>query len=259
MPLLNSYWITLAGTLMFLPILGWTMSIPLQNMTIVLPVGTTQHGDDHLLCTPTGLKDIIFFILANYFAHALTSRRVTRTCENVLSGVVEGGPGAVPHIDLAGYKFDLRPNVENSEGPLVQVPACGKFKPSEEAHSWVTYLPLWLMNALLKIEATPTMVLYIPILVMLLFEILIYLGLFLRTSFDFGNSSSTAQRVWITIWLAIGGVFGPAVTISEFLLPRNSQGSVLKVALLALLGVPAVGSFWATGEMLKQYGTCYPY
>ncbi|KAJ7442121.1 hypothetical protein FB451DRAFT_1190675 [Mycena latifolia] len=72
MPLLLCSFLTLVGTLIFIPILGWAASIPLQNITIIAPVGTTQHGDDHLLCVPTRPWDILVFILANYLAHAVT-------------------------------------------------------------------------------------------------------------------------------------------------------------------------------------------
>lgn len=62
-------------TLVFLPMLGWNVvSTPLHNITITAPLGTTQHGDDHLFCVPTRPWDIIIFFLANYAAHAFTVR-----------------------------------------------------------------------------------------------------------------------------------------------------------------------------------------
>ncbi|KAJ6509715.1 hypothetical protein DFH09DRAFT_999758, partial [Mycena vulgaris] len=55
--------------------LGWNVvSTPLHNITITAPLGTTQHGDDHLFCVPTRPWDIIIFFLANYAAHAFTVR-----------------------------------------------------------------------------------------------------------------------------------------------------------------------------------------
>jgi hypothetical protein len=46
----------------------------LQNTTIPLPNGTTNHGTPGLICTPTRWTDIIVFYLANYAAHAATTR-----------------------------------------------------------------------------------------------------------------------------------------------------------------------------------------
>jgi hypothetical protein len=40
---------------------------------VPLPSGATNHGDPHLLCTPTTLRDVALFFLANYGAHALTT------------------------------------------------------------------------------------------------------------------------------------------------------------------------------------------
>ncbi|KAJ7673760.1 hypothetical protein DFH06DRAFT_960668, partial [Mycena polygramma] len=40
----------------------------------VAPVGTSQHGDSHLLCVPTQAFDILVFFGANYVAHAATVR-----------------------------------------------------------------------------------------------------------------------------------------------------------------------------------------
>ncbi|KAF2267442.1 hypothetical protein CC78DRAFT_614174 [Lojkania enalia] len=44
----------------------------LQNITLPLPVGTSNHGTPGLLCTPTKWTDIISFYLFNYVAHAAT-------------------------------------------------------------------------------------------------------------------------------------------------------------------------------------------
>ncbi|CZR56266.1 uncharacterized protein PAC_06154 [Phialocephala subalpina] len=46
----------------------------LQNITIPLPNGTSNHGTPGLLCTPTRWTDIVIFYLANYAAHAVTTR-----------------------------------------------------------------------------------------------------------------------------------------------------------------------------------------
>lgn len=44
----------------------------LQNITIPVPDGTTNHGNPNLLCFPTKAWDIIVFILGNYAAHVAT-------------------------------------------------------------------------------------------------------------------------------------------------------------------------------------------
>ncbi|PMD63727.1 uncharacterized protein K444DRAFT_715763 [Hyaloscypha bicolor E] len=46
----------------------------LQNITIPLPNGSSDHENPGLLCTPTKWSDIIIFYLANYAAHAATTR-----------------------------------------------------------------------------------------------------------------------------------------------------------------------------------------
>ncbi|KAJ7725301.1 hypothetical protein DFH07DRAFT_931559, partial [Mycena maculata] len=56
------------------PVLVWAVSIPLRNITIAAPVGTTQHGDAHQLCLPAQAWDVILFFLGNYATHALTVR-----------------------------------------------------------------------------------------------------------------------------------------------------------------------------------------
>jgi hypothetical protein len=43
-----------------------------QNSTVVLPAGTSNHGDSKLICVPAKWSDIITFYLGNYIAHALT-------------------------------------------------------------------------------------------------------------------------------------------------------------------------------------------
>jgi hypothetical protein len=47
-------------------------AIPLQNITLPLPVGTSDHGTPGLLCTPTKWTDVALFFLLNYIAHAAT-------------------------------------------------------------------------------------------------------------------------------------------------------------------------------------------
>ena len=44
----------------------------LKNITISVPEGTTDHGNLHLLCTPSWWANSISFSLGNYLAHAVT-------------------------------------------------------------------------------------------------------------------------------------------------------------------------------------------
>ncbi|PQE27883.1 pogo transposable element protein [Rutstroemia sp. NJR-2017a BBW] len=46
----------------------------LQNVTIPLPVGTSNHGTPGLLCNPATWFDVLTFYLVNYAAHAVTTR-----------------------------------------------------------------------------------------------------------------------------------------------------------------------------------------
>ncbi|MCJ1331405.1 hypothetical protein MMC10_008095 [Thelotrema lepadinum] len=41
-----------------------------MNFTVSVPVGSTNHGNPNLICTPTQWYDIIVFFFANYVAHA---------------------------------------------------------------------------------------------------------------------------------------------------------------------------------------------
>jgi hypothetical protein len=48
----------------------------MQTMIIIAPAGTGNHGDDHLLCTPSRWTDIFVFFFANYVAHAATVKSI---------------------------------------------------------------------------------------------------------------------------------------------------------------------------------------
>lgn len=68
----------------FLPSLDYSVAIlglllvasvaaaALQDITIVVPEGSSNHGDPNLLCTPSAWTDIITFYVGNYLAHAAT-------------------------------------------------------------------------------------------------------------------------------------------------------------------------------------------
>ena len=47
---------------------------PTQNITVTVPEGTQSHGNPNLLCTPTRWTDVAIFFLANYVAHAATTK-----------------------------------------------------------------------------------------------------------------------------------------------------------------------------------------
>ena len=47
-------------------------SAVVQNLSTSVPIGTTNHGDPRMLCTPTGWTDVVTFLLANYVAHPAT-------------------------------------------------------------------------------------------------------------------------------------------------------------------------------------------
>lgn len=48
----------------------------LQNITISVPLGTSNHGDQGLLCTPQRASAVAVFFLANYLAHVVTVKSV---------------------------------------------------------------------------------------------------------------------------------------------------------------------------------------
>ncbi|KAF1979556.1 hypothetical protein BU23DRAFT_445717, partial [Bimuria novae-zelandiae CBS 107.79] len=70
MPLKN---FTITQHLVQLCAFAYTVSaLPLQNITLPLPLGTSNHGTPGLLCTPTKWTDVALFYLFNYVAHAAT-------------------------------------------------------------------------------------------------------------------------------------------------------------------------------------------
>ncbi|CAI6062291.1 unnamed protein product [Clonostachys chloroleuca] len=58
---------------LFMPLVAVAAPV-LQNITILVPDGTSNHGDPRLLCTPTRSINVASFYLANYVAHAATIR-----------------------------------------------------------------------------------------------------------------------------------------------------------------------------------------
>src|SRR2546423_328016 len=75
--------------------------LTLENITITVPNGTTDHGDPHLLCLPAKWSDIALFFFGNYLAHAATVKSLPG--EPALS--VEGPrlpPSYIPHPAFFG-------------------------------------------------------------------------------------------------------------------------------------------------------------
>jgi hypothetical protein len=52
------------------------MATASENFTLIVPNGTTNHGDPNLLCTPTTWSSSFIFFAANYIAHAITVKQV---------------------------------------------------------------------------------------------------------------------------------------------------------------------------------------
>ncbi|KAI1745716.1 hypothetical protein F4680DRAFT_403065 [Xylaria scruposa] len=61
-----------------------------DNVTIVAPYGTSQHGHDNLLCVPTLWTTIVRFFVTNYVAHAFTlwSKPGEKTLEKVFASIL---------------------------------------------------------------------------------------------------------------------------------------------------------------------------
>lgn len=58
--------------LIFLAVVLAASHPPLQNITVTVPEGTSDHGDSRLLCKPTKAFDIVAFFVTNYFTHAFS-------------------------------------------------------------------------------------------------------------------------------------------------------------------------------------------
>ena len=42
------------------------------NVTITVPMGTSNHGDPNIICLPSKWTDVLLFYAVNYLAHAVT-------------------------------------------------------------------------------------------------------------------------------------------------------------------------------------------
>jgi hypothetical protein len=48
----------------------------MENFTVPVPNGTTNHGNPNLICTPVSWSDLFIFFGTNYFAHAFTVKQL---------------------------------------------------------------------------------------------------------------------------------------------------------------------------------------
>jgi hypothetical protein len=48
----------------------------MENFTIPVPNGTTNHGNPNLICTPMSFSSLFVFFATNYFAHAVTVKQL---------------------------------------------------------------------------------------------------------------------------------------------------------------------------------------
>ena len=48
----------------------------MENITLAVPLGTSNHGDAHLLCAPSKWTSVAAFFFANFFSHAATVKSV---------------------------------------------------------------------------------------------------------------------------------------------------------------------------------------
>lgn len=48
----------------------------MENFTLPVPNGTTNHGNPNLICTPVSWSDMFIFFATNYFAHAFTVKQL---------------------------------------------------------------------------------------------------------------------------------------------------------------------------------------
>ncbi|KAF2272246.1 uncharacterized protein EI97DRAFT_386258, partial [Westerdykella ornata] len=111
---------------------------PLQNITLALPEGTTNHGTPGLLCTPAKWTDVIVFFLFNYVAHAATvitrpGERSVDFAATVIGCLLHPAMGLYRGIEaiLSGafwyWKDDLRKAAKS--GALCMVVRTNKWRP----------------------------------------------------------------------------------------------------------------------------------
>lgn len=90
-----------------------------MNFTIELPAGTTNHGDERLICTPAKWNDFIIFYATNYFIHAATLPTVPGETKReitfaILNALFIPGSGALRAI----RRFVFHPVLKYQQTPL---------------------------------------------------------------------------------------------------------------------------------------------
>jgi hypothetical protein len=116
--------------------LGAATSLPTQNITIEVPNGTTNHGDSHLLCTPTRWTDIVTFLLFNFFAHAATVVSYPgESGEDVILAVI--GATLFPTSGaMRGLNSIMRHSVLSTNDPLQKAARSGALCMLVRSPSW---------------------------------------------------------------------------------------------------------------------------
>lgn len=76
-----------------------SLTVREDNGRVILPPGTTNHGNPNLLCLPTKWTDVAIFILGNYVAHAATivlspGSSLAFTCGGVVHAIFAPVSGA---------------------------------------------------------------------------------------------------------------------------------------------------------------------
>ncbi|KAK0738785.1 hypothetical protein B0T18DRAFT_433538 [Schizothecium vesticola] len=100
-----------------------------MNFTIELPVGTTNHGDDRLICTPAKWTDYIIFYATNYFIHAATLPTVPGEIKRevtfaILNALFIPGSGALRAVRRFVFHPALKPRRTPLERALLASALC---------------------------------------------------------------------------------------------------------------------------------------
>ena len=114
---------------------------PTVNTTISVPVGTRNHGDPSLLCTPSQWTDVATFFFANFITHAATVKSVPGevtllTALSVIfalffpsSGIIKALNAIYQHAIFARTPLNSTPlNTATRAGALCMVVRTSKWK-----------------------------------------------------------------------------------------------------------------------------------
>lgn len=111
----------------------------LQNITVSVPEGTTNHGDPRLLCFPTKSWDIILFFLGNYVAHAATI--IAQPGQTLIMNLVArlsaffvpfaGIPGGLWYIYCAAWREKIPLQKAHTSAALCEVVRALEWRPKD--------------------------------------------------------------------------------------------------------------------------------